>query len=107
MMVAELNQIGAAYAYARGYDGTGITVSIMAESIDRGHDEFMGQLLDGYNAETDDSGTNAGTCMGMVRTVTACLDFKTTAIAGIIAARKNDLATDGRGKAGHCLWCKN
>ena len=93
------NRIGAAYAHARGYNGAGIIISNMGDHIDRDHPEFMGQLIDGYQAGTSDSGSNAGTCQGsVVSGIGRCsISTDSTSIAGIIAARQNGLtAGDGR-----------
>ena len=72
---------------------------MMGDHIDRDHPEFMGQLIDGYQAGTSDSGSNAGTCQGsVVSGIGRCaLSTNSTSIAGIIAARQNGLtAGDGR-----------
>ena len=59
------NRIGAAYAYARGHTGTGITVSVVRNSsIDREHEDLSGQWVSGYVANEEDSSGNAGTCLG-------------------------------------------
>ena len=91
------NRIGAAYAYARGYNGAGIIISNMGDDIDRDHPEFMGKLIDGYQAGTSNSGSNAGTCQGSLRGCSLSTD--STSIAGIIAARQNPLIS-GKGRQG-------
>ena len=95
------DQIGAAYAYARGYDGTGITVSIIGYPTTSDHRELMGKMVAGYQANgVDDAArtaTGAGTC-------TACSSNTATYhshnVAGIIAALKNGLSPAREGRQG-------
>ena len=69
------NQIGAAYAYARGYTGEGVIVSQLGTPIDREHRDIAGQLVQGYVAPfyssftgnitvPADTTATAGTCAG-------------------------------------------
>ena len=89
------DQIGAAYAHARGYTGEGVIVSnVGRRAIDRDHADLSttGKLIDGYGADGDDSTTNAGTCSG----ATACGDDTLgTHITAIIAGESGNGGVQG------------
>ena len=42
------DQIGAAYAHARGHTGAGVVVSVVGDTIGRAHPDFTGQLVQGF-----------------------------------------------------------
>ena len=93
------DQIGAAYAHARGYTGmnkdTGNSVIVSHVGLGRiayDNGELEGQLVDGYVANDDNSGTGAGQCSlkgerDADAGSTICSDIGTH-IAGIIAGKK-------------------
>ena len=93
------DQIGAAYAHARGYTGmnkdTGKSVIVSHVGLGRiayDNGELEGQLVDGYVANDDNSDTGAGQCsLKGERDADAgasiCSDIGTH-IAGIIAGKK-------------------
>ena len=82
-----LDRINADFAYARGFTGKGVTVAVADHGINMDHPEFAGRITLGYNAGNlsktpeDDSGHG-------------------TAVAGIIAAAKNNSSTVGAGMHG-------
>ena len=82
-----LKSINAHFAYARGFTGKGVTVAVADHGINMDHPEFAGRITLGYNAGNpskppeDDSGHG-------------------TAVAGIIAAAKNNSPTVGAGMHG-------
>ena len=93
------DQIGAAYAHARGYTGmnkdTGKSVIVSHVGLGRiayDNGELEGQLVDGYVANDDNSDTGAGQCSlkgerDADAGATICSDIDTH-IAGIIAGKK-------------------
>ena len=89
------DQIGAAYAHARGHTGEGITVSVVGRPIDRDHDDITGQLKleEGYDVAgamaSDRTATNAGTCAGSACGAT---NKRGTHIAGIVAGKSGNSA---------------
>ena len=89
------DQIGAAYAYARGYSGAGITVSFVGQAIDRTHADLAGQLIDGYKADTKDSTANAGSCAGDTAGSCPSEHRSSTHIAGIIAGKTGNFVDGG------------
>ena len=82
-----LGRINADFAYARGFTGKGVTVAVADHGINMDHPEFAGRITLGYNAGNpskppeDDSGHG-------------------TAVAGIIAAAKNNSSAVGAGMHG-------
>ena len=82
-----LDRINADFAYARGFTGKGVTVAVADHGINMDHPEFAGRITLAYNsadpskAPEDDSGHG-------------------TAVAGIIAAAKNNSSAVGAGMHG-------
>ncbi len=81
-----LGNINASSAYARGYTGSGITVSVLDNTFDTDHPNLVGVFNTGYNAAT--GGTDV-TCTG------TCTSSHGTHVAGIISANKNDSGMHG------------
>ena len=77
------DQINAAYAYARGYAATSVTVSVVGEPVHNRHQDLSGQLFEGYDADNDDAtATIAGQC-----STDSCEGYSQgTHVAGIIGA---------------------
>ena len=97
------NEINAAYAYARGYTGAGIIVSMMGHPIFRSHGDVNGQLVPGYTADSGETGTEGGNCSARdVDCDASTLDG--THLAGIIIGGQNGnssmqgIAYNARGK---------
>ena len=82
-----LDRINADFAYARGFTGKGVTVAVADHGINMDHPEFAGRITLGYNAgnlsKTPEDDFGHG-----------------TAVAGIIAAAKDDSSTVGAGMHG-------
>ena len=90
------DEINAAYAYARGYSGAGITVSIMGYPISRSHFDLNGQTVQGYTADDGETGSEGGGCM--VPDDAVCIELDTskgTHLAGIIVGRQNSFGMQG------------
>ncbi len=81
-----LGNINAANAYARGYTGSGITVSVLDSPFDTDHPNLQNVFVTGYDAS---SGGTDVTCTG------SCTSSHGTHVAGIIAANKNDSGMHG------------
>ena len=79
---ARLSNIGAEYAYARGFSGRGVVVAVADSGLDLGHREFAGRIVDGYNAVSPGSRPDD-------------TDGHGTGVAGVIAS-----ARDGRDMQG-------
>jgi len=78
-----LSEIGADYAYARGYTGAGVTVGIIDTGMDGGHDALEGKLH-------SRSAIASNTCPGGTCSFSAIRDTGShgTAVGGLIAAAK-------------------
>ena len=78
-----LSDIGADYAYARGYTGSGVTVGIIDTGVDGGHDAFEGKLH-------SQSAIASSSCPGGTCSFTAIRDTAShgTAVGGLIAAAR-------------------
>jgi subtilase-type serine protease len=81
-----LGKISASTAYARGYTGSGVTVSVVDDRFDLTHPEFSGRFTTGYNAFT--RGTDVD-CAG------SCAATHGTFVAGIIGANKDSAGMHG------------
>ena len=81
-----LGNINAANAYARGYTGSGITVSVLDSPFDTDHPNLQNVFVTGYDAS---SGGTDVTCSG------SCTSSHGTHVAGIIAANKNNSGMHG------------
>lgn len=79
--------INAATAYARGFTGAGVTVSVLDSPFDTDHPDLIGKFATGYNAST--GGTNVSCTVG------SCTSTHGTFVAGIIAASKNSSGMHG------------
>ena len=87
------DQIGAAYAHARGYTGAGIIVSAMGRKFDRTTNELdNGKLIQGYRAYSRLSvGTGLATCTSSV----SCQGIdQDTHLAAIIAGESDNANPD-------------
>ncbi len=82
-----LGSISASTAYARGYTGSGVTVSVLDSPFDTDHPDLTGKFATGYNAST--GGTDV-TC-----TPGSCTSTHGTFVSGIIAASKNSSGMHG------------
>ena len=61
--VSAADQIGAAYAHARGHTGRGVTISnVGLGRIASDHKDLSGQLVRGYVAHSNNSGSGASIC---------------------------------------------
>ena len=78
-----LSEIGADYAYARGYTGAGVTVGIIDTGMDGGHDALEGKLH-------SRSAIASNSCPGGTCSFSAIRDTGShgTAVGGLIAAAK-------------------
>lgn len=78
-----LSQVNAQHAYARGGTGTGVTVAVIDTGIDATHTELDGNIAAG--------------AVDIVSPSTPIADSNGhgTAVAGVIAAEKNGIATHG------------
>lgn len=82
-----LGKINASTAYARGYTGAGVVVSVLDSPFDTDHPDLAGKFTTGYNGS--DGSTNV-TC-----TPGACTATHGTFVSGIIAAQKNSTGMHG------------
>ena len=105
------DQIGAAYAHARGYSGEGVIVSIMVGEINREHADLDGALVRGYANDRlpqhDEAGQHlfTGTCLEEEPAIKNLAEYQyqcsdeiyspSTHIAGIIAGRKDGSGIQG------------
>ena len=91
------DQIGAAYAYARGYNGAGITISNMGPGrLAQTHPDLSGQWIPGLNSDSfNPDDPRAGTCEGE-----SCNSYKNVNHAiGIIVGKKGNGDTTIQGIA--------
>ena len=109
------DRIGAAYAYARGYTGTGEIVSVVGQLIERDHKDLANQRVTGYGEIYGDDSDNSaylGTCTGVTASLsgggcgTASTNPSTRAerkqsthLAGIIAGESGNGDTSIQGIA--------
>ncbi|MXW45191.1 MAG: S8 family serine peptidase [Gammaproteobacteria bacterium] len=79
-----LAEIGADYAYARGYSGQGVTVGIIDTGVDPNHSAFSGKLH-------SSSGVASQSCPGGACSFGPIRDTGShgTAVSGILAAARN------------------
>ncbi|MDN5251336.1 S8 family peptidase [Betaproteobacteria bacterium LSUCC0117] len=82
-----LGKISASTAYARGYTGAGVTVSVLDSPFDTDHPDLAGKFTTGYNGS--DGSTNVACTPG------ACTSTHGTFVSGIIAAQKNSTGMHG------------
>ena len=82
-----LGKINVSTAYARGYTGSGVVVSVLDSPFDTDHPDLAGKFETGYNG--NDGSTNV-TC-----TPGACTSTHGTFVSGIIAAQKNSVGMHG------------
>jgi subtilisin family serine protease len=82
-----LGAINTSTAYARGFTGAGVTVSVLDSPFDTDHPDLAGKFTTGYNAST--GGTNVSCAVG------SCTSTHGTFVAGIIAASRNDSGMHG------------
>ena len=88
------DQIGLAYAHARGYIGelsftNSVIVAVVDGPIYNLHEDIFTQTINGYSAKDKYSGTGAGNCSEPY-----CLDTengRATHLAGIIVGKNNGL----------------
>ena len=88
------DQIGAAYAYARGYTGEGVIVSQLGAPIDRDHTDLAGQLPTGYTADTCAGAVGGLAVDGTPGTCKPALKLSTYT-AGIIAGESGNGGIQG------------
>ena len=81
-----LGSINASTAYARGYTGSGITVSVLDTPYDTDHPDLVNVFDTGYDGS---SGGSDVTCTG------SCQTSHGTHVSGIIAANKNSTEMHG------------
>lgn len=82
-----LAAIQASTAYARGYTGSGVTVSVLDSPFDTDHADLSSRFVTGFDAF--DNGTTVHCA------VNGCSSSHGTHVAGIIGAQKNDTGTHG------------
>ena len=82
-----LSRIGSSYAYARGFNGSGVTVSVLDSPFDTDHPDLSGVFKTGYDAS---SGGSDVTCIS-----SSCSSSHGTHVSGIIAANKNSTGMHG------------
>ena len=78
-----LSNIGADYAYARGYTGSGVTVGLIDTGLDSGHDAFEGKLHS-RSAVASNSCPNGNCSFSPIRDTAS----HGTAVGGLIAGAK-------------------
>ena len=84
-----LDRINAHFAYARGFTGKGVTVAVADHGINMDHPEFAGRITLEYNAARNEDPNMPEDDTG-----------HGTAVAGIIAAAKDDSSAVGAGMHG-------
>jgi len=82
-----LASLNASTAYARGYTGEGVTVSVLDSPFDTDHADLVGNLVTGYDAIDGDSAVHCPQ--------NGCVSAHGTHVAGIIGAAKNDTGMHG------------
>ena len=82
-----LGAINASTAYARGYTGDNVTVSVLDSPFDTDHAEFSGQLTTAYDALDGDSAVSCP--------VMGCVSSHGTHVAGTIGASKDNTGMHG------------
>jgi len=82
-----LASLHASTAYARGYTGQGVTVSVLDSPFDTDHADLIDNFVTGYDALEQDSTVHCP--------VNGCVSAHGTHVAGIIGAVKNDIGMHG------------
>ena len=82
-----LASLNASTAYARGYTGQGVVVSVLDSPFDTDHADLLDNLVTGYDAIEAD---NTVSCP-----VNGCVSAHGTHVAGIIGASKDDVGMHG------------
>lgn len=82
-----LASLNASTAYARGYTGQGVTVSVLDSPFDTDHADLVDNLVTGYDALDGDSAVHCPQ--------NGCISAHGTHVAGIIGATKNDTGMHG------------
>ena len=88
-----LDAVAASHAFARGFTGSGVTVSVVDSPFDTDHPELDEVFLTGYNPRTGTTEVGRCTQAGAITVDTACSSgFRDhgTHVAGIIGAKKGN-----------------
>ena len=90
---AGLDAVAASHAFARGFTGSGVTVSVVDSPFDTDHPELDDVFLTGYNPRTGTTEVDRCTQSGAIAVDSACnAGFRDhgTHVAGIIGAKKGN-----------------
>lgn len=82
-----LDAISASTAFARGYRGDGVTVSVLDSPFDTDHADLSATFVSGFNAFDNSTTVHCPT--------NGCSSSHGTHVAGIIGGQKNDVGTHG------------
>jgi len=88
-----LGAINSSTAYARGYTGSGITVSVMDNTFDTDHPDLVGIWVTGYNALDQSTDVHCESNSSM--NSNGCVHAHGTHVAGTIAALKDGTEMHG------------
>ena len=87
------NQIGAAYAYARGHTGEGVIISNMGGRVSLNNNDLdTGQVLHGYTASDGGTGLLNGRCTVLGLRANDCLTGQASHLAGIMVGVSGNVA---------------
>ena len=87
------NQIGAAYAYARGHTGEGVIISNMGDRVELNVNDVSGgsKVFNGYRASDLSATVLSGNCSRLLGSdVNSCLNEQDTHLVGIMVGKSGD-----------------